>query len=58
MILESPFILGGRDFLVRVLTPLTTVTPTSAEATRARYFSLTSLLPTATTPFATGAGGG
>ena len=58
MILESPFILGGRDFLVRALTPLTTVTPTTAEPTHARYFSLNPLLPTTTTPFATGARGG
>ena len=34
------------DFLVRVLTPLTAATPTTASPTYARCFSLTSLFPT------------
>ena len=44
--LETSFILCGRGLLVRVLTPLTAVTPTIAEPTHSPYFSLSSLLPT------------
>ena len=58
LILESPFVLEGRGLLVRVFTPLTAVTPTTAEPTHARYFSLDPLLPTYFAPFTTGARAG
>lgn len=46
------------NFLVRLLTPLTAATPTTARPTNASYFSLASLFPTYFRTFSTGARAG